>query len=111
MLFVQTNAVRQGREDPGMTPTIEATGLTKRFGKAVALDGLDLVAEPGQVVAVLGPNGAGKTTFVRAVATLLRLDGGSLRVAGHDVREEPGAVRRMIGLAGQFAAVEPAMTG
>ena len=53
-----------------MIPTIEARGLTKRFGKTTALDGLDLVAEPGQVVAVLGPNGAGKTTFVRSVATL-----------------------------------------
>jgi daunorubicin resistance ABC transporter ATP-binding subunit len=94
-----------------MTPTIEACGLEKRYGKTAALDGLDLVAEAGQVVAVLGPNGAGKTTFVRAVATLLRLDGGTLRVAGHDVRREPDAVRRSIGLAGQFAAVEPAMTG
>jgi ABC-2 type transport system ATP-binding protein len=94
-----------------MTPTIEASGLTKRFGKTVALDGLDLVAEPGQVLAVLGPNGAGKTTFVRTVATLLRPDGGELRVAGHDVRRGPRAVRRMIGLAGQSAAVEPAMTG
>jgi len=77
-----------------MTPTIEAAGLTKRFGKTRALDGLDLVAEPGQVVAVLGPNGAGKTTFVRAVATLLRPDRGSLHVAGHDVGREPEAVRR-----------------
>jgi ABC-2 type transport system ATP-binding protein len=94
-----------------MTPIIEAQGLTKRFGKTTALDGLDLVAEAGQVVAVLGPNGAGKTTFVRAVATLLALDGGTLRVAGHDVRRDPAAVRRTIGLAGQFAAVEPAMTG
>jgi ABC-2 type transport system ATP-binding protein len=94
-----------------MTPTIEALGLEKRYGDARALDGLDLVAEPGQVVAVLGPNGAGKTTFVRAVATLLRLDGGTLRVAGHDVRREPEAVRRQIGLAGQYAAVEPAMSG
>jgi ABC-2 type transport system ATP-binding protein len=94
-----------------MTPTIEANGLTKRFGKTVALDGLDLVAEPGQVLAVLGPNGAGKTTFVRTVATLLRPDAGELRVAGHDVRREPRAVRRAIGLAGQSAAVEPAMTG
>src|SRR5438309_8278672 len=92
-------------------PTIEAKGLVKRYGKTIALDGLDIVAERGQVLAVLGPNGAGKTTFVRAVATLLRLDGGSLRVAGHDVRREPAAVRRLIGLAGQFAAVEPAMTG
>ncbi|HXF37887.1 MAG TPA: ATP-binding cassette domain-containing protein [Actinomycetota bacterium] len=94
-----------------MTPTIEARGLTKRFGRTRALDGLDLVAEPGQVVAVLGPNGAGKTTFVRTVATLIRPDGGELRVAGRDVRREPAAVRRSIGLAGQSAAVEPAMTG
>src|SRR6266540_1653151 len=94
-----------------MPPTIEAEGLVKRFGRTTALDVLDLIAEPGQVLAVLGPNGAGKTTFVRAVATLLRLDGGSLRVAGHDVRREPQRVRRMIGLAGQFAAVEPALTG
>jgi ABC-2 type transport system ATP-binding protein len=98
-------------EEEAMTPTIEAAGITKRFGKLRALDGLDLVAEPGQVLAVLGPNGAGKTTFVRMVATLLRPDAGSLRVAGYDVRKEPHAVRRMIGLAGQFAAVEPAMTG
>jgi ABC-2 type transport system ATP-binding protein len=94
-----------------MTPTIEAVGVRKRFGRTVALDGLDLVAEPGQVLAVLGPNGAGKTTFVRTVATLLRPDAGELRVAGHDVRRQPGAVRRVIGLAGQSAAVEPAMTG
>jgi ABC-2 type transport system ATP-binding protein len=94
-----------------MTPTIEATGLRKRFGRTAALDGLDLVAEPGQVLAVLGPNGAGKTTFVRTVATLLRPDAGQLRVAGHDVRRQPAAVRRVIGLAGQYAAVEPAMTG
>jgi ABC-2 type transport system ATP-binding protein len=94
-----------------MTPTIEAHGLEKRYGKIRALDGLDLVAERGEVVAVLGPNGAGKTTLVRGVATLLSLDGGTLRVAGHDVRREPDAVRRRIGLAGQFAAIEPAMTG
>jgi ABC-2 type transport system ATP-binding protein len=94
-----------------MTATIEAHGLQKRFARKRALDGLDLTAQTGEVVAVLGPNGAGKTTFVRAVATLLRLDGGTLRVAGHDVQRDPQAVRRAIGLAGQFAAVEPAMTG
>jgi ABC-2 type transport system ATP-binding protein len=94
-----------------MAATIEARGVRKRYGGTRALDGLDLVAERGQVVAVLGPNGAGKTTFVRAVATLVRLDAGTLRVAGHDVAKEPDAVRRSIGLAGQFAAVEPAMTG
>jgi ABC-2 type transport system ATP-binding protein len=95
-----------------MTPTIEAHGLVKRYGRhTVALDGLDLVAASGEVMAVLGPNGAGKTTFVRAVATLLPLDAGTLRVAGHDVDSEPHEVRRLIGLAGQFAAVEPAMSG
>jgi ABC-2 type transport system ATP-binding protein len=94
-----------------MTAIIEARGLTKRYGKTIALDGLDLVAEAGQVVAVLGPNGAGKTTFVRSVATLLRPDSGTLRVAGYDARKQPAAVRRVIGLAGQFAAIEPAMTG
>jgi ABC-2 type transport system ATP-binding protein len=99
------------QKETRMTPTIEAVGVRKRFGKTVGLDGLDLVAEPGQVLAVLGPNGAGKTTFVRTVATLLRPDAGELRVAGHDVRREPQAVRRSIGLAGQSAAVEPAMTG
>jgi ABC-2 type transport system ATP-binding protein len=90
---------------------IEARGLTKRYGRTRALDGLDLTAQRGQVVAVLGPNGAGKTTFVRIVATLLAPDEGTLNVAGHDVRRDPGAVRRAIGLAGQFAAIEPAMTG
>jgi ABC-2 type transport system ATP-binding protein len=94
-----------------MTPTIEVHGLMKRYGKTRALDGLDLVAQPGQVLAVLGPNGAGKTTFVRAVATLVALDDGVLRVAGHDLAQDPRAVRRVIGLAGQFAAVEPAMSG
>jgi daunorubicin resistance ABC transporter ATP-binding subunit len=94
-----------------MNPIVEATGLTKRFGKVQALAGLDLVAESGRVAALLGPNGAGKTTFVRSVATLCRPDGGSLRVAGIDVLRQPAQVRRVIGLAGQSAAVEEAMTG
>ncbi len=76
-----------------------------------ALDGLDLVAPAGKVTAVLGPNGAGKTTFVRAVATLLSPDSGSLTVAGIDAIKHPDQVRRVIGLAGQNAAVEPALTG
>ena len=94
-----------------MSLTIEASGVVKRFGKTVALNGLELVAQRGEILAVLGPNGAGKTTFVRAVATLISPDAGTLRVYGHDVASEPGAVRETIGLAGQFAAVEPAMTG
>jgi ABC-2 type transport system ATP-binding protein len=93
------------------TPIVEAQGLTKSFGKVQALAGLDLVAHSGQVVAVLGPNGAGKTTFIRSVATLVRPDGGELRVAGIDAARHPDQVRRVIGLAGQYAAVEPAMTG
>jgi ABC-2 type transport system ATP-binding protein len=94
-----------------MTATIEAHALEKRYRKHRALDGLELIAAPGRVTAVLGPNGAGKTTFVRAVATLLRLDSGTLRVFGHDVRHAPERVRQLLGLAGQFAAVEPAMSG
>ena len=94
-----------------MTRTIEARGLEKRFRKTHALAGLDLVADAGQVTALLGPNGAGKTTFVRAVATLLRLDAGTLLVRGHDVAHEPQQVRSLIGLAGQYAALEPAMSG
>jgi ABC-2 type transport system ATP-binding protein len=90
---------------------IEAEGLTKRFGRVEALAGLDLVARSGEVTAVLGPNGAGKTTFVRSVATLVRPDGGSLTVSGVDALRHPHQVRRFIGLAGQYAAVEPAMTG
>jgi len=94
-----------------MAPIIEARGLAKRFGTTQALDGLDLTAESGQVVALLGPNGAGKTTFIRTVATLLQPDRGELRVGGYDVRRQAAEVRRIIGLAGQFAAIEPTMTG
>ena len=94
-----------------MTPIIEAHGVKKRFGDVQALDGLDLVAESGHVTALLGPNGAGKTTFVSAVATLLRPDSGEIRVAGIDVCRDPKRVRETIGLAGQYASVEPAMTG
>jgi ABC-2 type transport system ATP-binding protein len=95
----------------GGTPLLEARDLTVRFGKVTALDGLDLVAPAGEVLAILGPNGAGKTTFVRTVATLLRPASGELLVRGLDVAREPTAVRRAIGLAGQSAAVEETMTG
>ncbi len=94
-----------------MAPIIEAHGLTKHFGDTQALDGLDLVAESGRVTALLGPNGAGKTTFISAVATLLKPDSGSLKVAGIDALAHPKRVRHVIGLAGQYASVEPAMTG
>ena len=104
------------RAAPNSAPTIEAHGLTKHYGSerkgmVHALAGLDLVAPAGKVTAILGPNGAGKTTFVKAVATLLRPDAGSLTVAGIDAIAHPEQVRRVIGLAGQNAAVEPALTG
>jgi daunorubicin resistance ABC transporter ATP-binding subunit len=92
-------------------PILEARGLTKHYGKTRALAGLDLVVNPGRVVALLGPNGAGKSTFVRAVATLLRPDAGTLYVNGIDALRKPAKVRQVVGLAGQFAAVEEAMTG
>ena len=94
-----------------MHALIEADGLTKWFGKVQALAELTLTLPSGQPVAILGPNGAGKTTFIRMVATLIAPDRGTLVVNGHDVVRDPMAVRRMIGLAGQSAAVEEMMTG
>ncbi len=92
-------------------PIIEADGLVKHYGETKALDGLTLTADNGHLTALLGPNGAGKTTFVSAVATLLKPSAGTLRVGGIDAIGEPQRVRRIIGLAGQYASVEPAMTG
>src|SRR5512142_2317355 len=99
------------RYDATTVNAIEATGLVKRFGKTTALDGVDLVARPGRVLGVLGPNGAGKTTAVRVLATLLRADGGRARVLGHDVAAQAGAVRQVIGLTGQYAALDEYLTG
>jgi daunorubicin resistance ABC transporter ATP-binding subunit len=90
---------------------VEAEGLVKRFGETVALDGVDLAVSAGAIVGLLGPNGAGKTTAVRILATLLAADAGRARVAGHDVATAPEAVRRSLGLTGQFAAVDDALTG
>ena len=90
---------------------IGVQGLSRSFGEVVALAGLDLEVEAGTVFGLLGPNGAGKTTLVRVLATLLRPDTGRATVLGHDVVSEPLAVRRRIGLAGQFAAVDEELTG
>jgi ABC-2 type transport system ATP-binding protein len=95
----------------GMEMMLEAQGLRKRYGDVEALAGLDLAVPSGRVLAILGPNGAGKTTLIRTIATLTRPTAGTLRVAGIDVARHPKAVRRTIGLAGQYAAVEPALTG
>jgi daunorubicin resistance ABC transporter ATP-binding subunit len=94
-----------------MTPAIHAEGVRQTFGEVVALDGLDLTVEAGTVFGLLGPNGAGKTTLVRVLATLLKPTAGRASILGHDVVGASLAVRRKIGLAGQFAAVDGELTG
>jgi oleandomycin transport system ATP-binding protein len=94
-----------------MSYAIEAEGLTKRFGKTLALDGVNLAAREGTVLGVLGPNGAGKTTAVRVLATLLKADSGTARVAGYDVARDAQQVRQLVGLTGQYASVDEDLTG
>jgi len=90
---------------------IEATGLVKSFGETRAVDGVDLAVRSGSVYGVLGPNGAGKTTTIRMLATLIRPDAGAARVLGHDIVEEPDAVRGAVTLTGQLASVDEDLTG
>src|SRR5215468_7997121 len=92
-------------------PAVRVEGVVKRFGATVALDGAGLEVPAGMVFGLLGPNGAGKTTLVRILATLLAPDAGRAAVFGHDVVGEPAAVRELIGLTGQFAAVDELLTG
>jgi len=94
-----------------MTPAIETSGLVKVFGETRAVDGIDLRVPRGSVYGLLGPNGAGKTTTIRVLATLLRPDGGTARVLGHDVAREPAEVRARVSLTGQFASVDEDLTG
>ncbi|MGZ4115136.1 MAG: ATP-binding cassette domain-containing protein [Actinomycetota bacterium] len=89
---------------------LEATGLRKSFGETVALDGIDLRVAEGTIFALLGPNGAGKTTAVQILSTLIGADQGEVRVAGHDATREPEAVRGVIGVTGQFSAVDTLLT-
>jgi ABC-2 type transport system ATP-binding protein len=93
------------------TLAVEASGITKSFGKTLALRGIDLSVARGTVYGVLGPNGAGKSTMVRILATLLRPDAGTAFVDGIDVVRDPAKVRTRIGLAGQYAAVDEYLTG
>ncbi|WP_033286307.1 daunorubicin resistance protein DrrA family ABC transporter ATP-binding protein [Streptomyces sp. NRRL F-525] len=93
------------------TYAVLSEGLEKRFGAVHALRGLDLAVAQGTVCGVLGPNGAGKTTAVRLLTTLLRPDAGSARIAGHDLVREASAVRRRIGVTGQYASVDGDLTG
>src|SRR3954453_12673573 len=90
---------------------IVAEGVEKSFGASVALSGIDVAVDAGTVLALLGRNGAGKTTLVRILATLLSPDAGRLHVAGIDVVRSAHTVRSVIGLAGQFAAVDDTLTG
>ncbi len=94
-----------------MSDAVRVEGLVKVFGRTRALDGLDLAVPEGTVLGLLGPNGAGKTTAVRVLSTLLRPDAGRASVHGVDVLAHPNRVRRMIGLTGQFAAVDDYLTG
>src|SRR5881227_140338 len=90
---------------------IETRGLRKSFGDHVVLDGIDLDVARATVFALLGPNGAGKTTMVQILSTLIGADGGEIRVGGHDVALDPAAVRALIGVTGQFSAVDNLLTG
>ncbi len=94
-----------------MTLAIKATGLTKKFGDVVALNGIDIEVEEGTVLGLLGPNGSGKTTIVRILATLIQADSGSASVGGFNVATQQDDVRNVIGLTGQYAAVDEYLTG
>jgi ABC-2 type transport system ATP-binding protein len=93
------------------TPAIQISGITKSYGDHAVLRGVDLTVSPGTIVALLGSNGAGKTTLVKILSTLLRPEGGTAVVAGHDVVAQPERVRESISLTGQFAAVDGILTG
>src|SRR5438105_1799224 len=99
------------RADPSATAAVRVEGVIKRFGATVALAGVDLEVVEGTVLGLLGPNGAGKTTLVRVLATLLTPDSGRAEVFGRDVVHEATAVRELLGLTGQFAAVDEILTG
>jgi ABC-2 type transport system ATP-binding protein len=93
------------------TSAIAASGLRKAYGDKIVLGGIDLDVRAGTVFSLLGPNGAGKTTTVNVLTTLVKADGGTVRVAGHDIATETKAVRAAIGVTGQFAAVDELLTG
>jgi ABC-2 type transport system ATP-binding protein len=97
--------------DPVTSAAVSVSGLRKAYGDKVVLDGVDLTIAEGEVFALLGPNGAGKTTIVRILSTLVRADAGTATVMGYDIRREAGAVRRVIGVTGQFSAVDNLLTG
>ncbi|WP_435861897.1 ATP-binding cassette domain-containing protein [Streptomyces sparsogenes] len=103
-----TSSREGGSQSPAAVSTV---GLRKSYGDKTVLDGIDLHIPAGSVFALLGPNGAGKTTIVKILSTLLSADGGQAQVAGHDLATEPQAVRAVIGVTGQFSAVDGLITG
>lgn len=90
---------------------IETRALRKSYGDHLVLDGIDLDVDSGTIFALLGPNGAGKTTTVHILSTLISADGGEVRIAGHDLAHEPDAIRAVIGVTGQFSAIDNFLTG
>ncbi|MFW0784016.1 ATP-binding cassette domain-containing protein [Gordonia sp. CPCC 206044] len=110
--YVPRHAAPDDHDHPGSSPyAIEVVDLHKRFGDTVAVENVSFTVRPGTILALLGPNGAGKTTTVNMLCTLLKPDGGSARVAGHDVVADAAEVRRSIMLTGQFAALDEALSG
>ncbi len=93
------------------SPGIVAVDVCKSFGHHLVLDDVSLTVDGGTIFALLGPNGAGKTTIIRILSTLIRADSGTMRVAGHDVTSDPDGVRSLIGVTGQFSAVDNLLTG
>jgi ABC-2 type transport system ATP-binding protein len=96
---------------PSRTPGIAARDVSKSFGSHLVLDGVNLTADEGSILALLGPNGAGKTTIVRILSTLIPADSGFMQIGGHDVVSDPDGVRGLIGVTGQFSAVDNLLTG
>ena len=99
------------RQTATMPPAIAVTGLRKSYGEHIVLDGIDLTVQRGTVFALLGPNGAGKTTTVQILSTLIHADGGDAALAGFDLNREPARVREVIGVTGQYSAVDKLLTG
>ncbi len=99
------------RDEQFPSPAVQARGLVKIWGTERTVDGVDLTVPAGSIYGVLGPNGAGKTTTIRMLATLLRPDGGTAEIYGHDVVSEAHVVRQLIGLTGQYASVDDRLTG
>jgi len=95
----------------GGRSAVTAKGLRKAYGDQLVLDGIDLSIREGEIFALLGPNGAGKTTTVQILSTLIPADGGTASIMGHDLRREAGAVRAVIGVTGQFSAIDNLLTG